>query len=260
MSLKRSFSGECISKDGKENANGFIETNDDLRASIADFMNGSPTEDQSDASGTEVERPRKSSLHRRSSLVDLSAVTKWPDPATNSGEWWTSATEGIMKKFAYKNRLLLIQRAADSAFLSIRSEEKSEFIRGVEILAKLADDVWRVEKIGSELIIDLCNYFKRSGNLDLIVRMFVEDKWTIRTKLGELLLAYLSEDNRDYVKEMDCFNDFLKSVITYSTNDEKEHRVRIGLGLLEPFLKINSFWCQSFVDLGGLDLLLDVCK
>lgn len=193
------------------------------------------------------------------SMINLPGSMNLKGRIGSSNDWFVTTTEQLLKKHAYKTQLLELLQTMDRALSSFQSGQKESFIQGVETLIKLTDDVWRMEKIGVELIDDMCDHFRRTGNFDLAIRTFIENKMDVQTKVGELLESFLSTANRDYLIQAGYLKEFIKAVILYGF-DDREHRRRIGLALLEHFLRINSDTCKIIVDLGCLDLMLETCK
>lgn len=145
-------------------------------------------------------------------------------------------------------------------------------------MIRIIDETWRVPKIGRDLVYGICDHFRRSGHFDAVVQSILINKvkcsislfnnnWstkfaqipTLRTRMCELLDAYMSVANRDYLVQLGYAKEFVKSIIKYGC-DEREHRRQIALSLLDPFLKHGTDICRNMADWGCLDLLLRTCK
>ena len=88
------------------------------------------------------------------------------------------------------------------------------FIQGVESLLTIIDEAWRIPRIGYDLVIGVCDHFRRAGFLDLVIHLVINNRSQVmRTRELELLDSYMSPDNRDYLMLTSSPKDFLKAVI-----------------------------------------------
>lgn len=220
------------------------------------IQNGS---DSSLVEALNIETRPSFSFSRRLSRSSSSTADIIPRSRKTSTDWFVTTTEHIMNKHAYKSQLSQILKSMDQAFTYLQTGQKDIYVQGIGMLIRMNEDVWRTQKIGSELIFGMCDHFRRSGILDQTVQTFIDNKMNVQTQVAELLEAYLSQSNRDYLIQAGYQNEFIKTIIVYAS-DEKEHRRQIGLGLLETFFAINESLCKIIVKLGGLELLLQTCK
>lgn len=182
----------------------------------------------------------------------------------NTNNWFATTTERFMNKNGFKPQLSKLVKAIDEALLLMplgaAEIDLSSYTQSIDTLIRIVDETWRVAKIGRDLVLGICDHFRRSGHFDAIVQMVLTDKIpTLRTRMCELLDAYMSVANREHLMKMGVAKEFVKTIIRYGC-DEREHRRQIALSLLEPFLKRGPDMCRSMAEWGCLDLLLCTCR
>lgn len=123
----------------------------------------------------------------------------------------------------------------------------------------MVTEAWKTSEGPQELVGAICKYLQKSGNLDLLVQLFISGQYDLRLQVGKVLEAYLSNGNTAYIMQRGYLRDLIQTVIVECDKKDEPH-VCLGMSLLESFFRNGIETCKLVVELGGLDYLLDVCR
>lgn len=123
----------------------------------------------------------------------------------------------------------------------------------------MAAEAWKASEGAEDLVNSICKYFQKTGNLDLLVQLFISGQFDLRLQVGTVLEAYLSNDNAFYIVQRGYLRDLTKTII-YECDKKDEPNMCLGMSLLESFFRNGSEVSKTILDLGGLDYIIDVCK
>ncbi|RWS24608.1 sterile alpha and TIR motif-containing protein 1-like protein [Leptotrombidium deliense] len=163
-------------------------------------------------------------------------------------------------KSVISSSIAKIKNKMNKLIEKLNNSEKDETLSILKAMIIVSKKAWSLNSCGHEIGFSLCNLFRTSGVLDLLIENCAKDsEKDVQLLSMQLLEQNLSAENRTYVVEKG-FAKVVSAAFDFCCNKNLVVCGRVGTGILEHLFKHSEETCKEMIKMGALKALLYKCR